>query len=194
MDTLPKSNTRAADHRRARGDRGAPGRVCADARRTHDARGPATRAGVWRRGALGRPPLLRLARGPRDRPAECGAQSTATRERVAAARDPDVRASRSPDGGALSPLADRSARPRDPRAAHGTGLRLGEAVRIDVTDLDLRSGLLLVRNGKGRKDRANGRGRRRGQPACARSSSAVVIDGAHDHGHVRAPIARSHAR
>ena len=36
---------------------------------------------------------------------------------------------------------------------YGTGLRLGEAVRTDVTDLDLRSGLLLVRNGKGRKDR-----------------------------------------
>ena len=36
---------------------------------------------------------------------------------------------------------------------YGTGLRLGEAARTDVTDLDLRSGLLLVRNGKGRKDR-----------------------------------------
>lgn len=36
---------------------------------------------------------------------------------------------------------------------YGTGLRLGEAVRTDVTDLDLRAGLLLVRNGKGRKDR-----------------------------------------
>jgi site-specific recombinase XerD len=36
---------------------------------------------------------------------------------------------------------------------YGTGLRLGEVVRIDVTDLDLRSGVLLVRNGKGRKDR-----------------------------------------
>ena len=36
---------------------------------------------------------------------------------------------------------------------YGAGLRLGEAARTDVTDLDLRSGLLLVRNGKGRKDR-----------------------------------------
>jgi site-specific recombinase XerD len=36
---------------------------------------------------------------------------------------------------------------------YGTGLRLGEATRTDVTDLDLRAKLLLVRNGKGRKDR-----------------------------------------
>lgn len=36
---------------------------------------------------------------------------------------------------------------------YGAGLRLGEAARSDITDLDLRSGLLLVRNGKGRKDR-----------------------------------------
>jgi len=36
---------------------------------------------------------------------------------------------------------------------YGAGLRLGEAARSDVTDLDLRAGLLLVRNGKGRKDR-----------------------------------------
>lgn len=36
---------------------------------------------------------------------------------------------------------------------YGAGLRLGEVARTDVTDLDLRSGLLLIRNGKGRKDR-----------------------------------------
>lgn len=36
---------------------------------------------------------------------------------------------------------------------YGAGLRLGEAARTDIADLDLRSGQLLVRNGKGRKDR-----------------------------------------
>jgi integrase/recombinase XerD len=36
---------------------------------------------------------------------------------------------------------------------YGTGLRVGEASRLDVPDLDLREGVLLVRNGKGRKDR-----------------------------------------
>ncbi len=36
---------------------------------------------------------------------------------------------------------------------YGTGIRLGEAVRADVSDLDLREGVLLVRNGKGKKDR-----------------------------------------
>lgn len=36
---------------------------------------------------------------------------------------------------------------------YGTGIRLGEAARADVFDLDLREGLLLVRSGKGRKDR-----------------------------------------
>lgn len=36
---------------------------------------------------------------------------------------------------------------------YGTGIRLGEAVRADVQDLDLREGVLLVRNGKGKKDR-----------------------------------------
>jgi integrase/recombinase XerD len=36
---------------------------------------------------------------------------------------------------------------------YGTGIRLGEATRADVTDLDLRQGLLLVRSGKGKKDR-----------------------------------------
>jgi integrase/recombinase XerD len=36
---------------------------------------------------------------------------------------------------------------------YGTGLRLGEAVRADVTDVDLARGVLLVRRGKGRVDR-----------------------------------------
>ena len=36
---------------------------------------------------------------------------------------------------------------------YGTGIRLGEAARADVSDLDLRERVLLVRNGKGRKDR-----------------------------------------
>ena len=36
---------------------------------------------------------------------------------------------------------------------YGAGIRLGEAVRADVSDLDLSQGLLLVRNGKGKKDR-----------------------------------------
>lgn len=49
---------------------------------------------------------------------------------------------------------------------YGTGLRLGEAARTDVTDLDLRSGLLLVRNGKGRKDRI--------VPVCGGAASALT--------------------
>jgi integrase/recombinase XerD len=36
---------------------------------------------------------------------------------------------------------------------YGSGLRLGEAVRADVSDLDLRERVLLVRDGKGKKDR-----------------------------------------
>jgi site-specific recombinase XerD len=36
---------------------------------------------------------------------------------------------------------------------YGTGLRLGEVVRLDLTDLDLRTGVVLVRTGKGRTDR-----------------------------------------
>lgn len=36
---------------------------------------------------------------------------------------------------------------------YGTGIRLGEAARADVTDLDLRTRILLVRSGKGKKDR-----------------------------------------
>jgi site-specific recombinase XerD len=33
------------------------------------------------------------------------------------------------------------------------GLRSGECARLDVADLDLAAGTLLVRDGKGRKDR-----------------------------------------
>lgn len=36
---------------------------------------------------------------------------------------------------------------------YGTGLRLSECVHLDLQDLDLVSGTLLVRDGKGRKDR-----------------------------------------
>jgi integrase/recombinase XerD len=36
---------------------------------------------------------------------------------------------------------------------YGTGIRLNECVRLDLVDLDLLDGSLLVRNGKGRKDR-----------------------------------------
>jgi integrase/recombinase XerD len=36
---------------------------------------------------------------------------------------------------------------------YGTGLRRGECARLDASDLDLREGSLLVRNGKGKKDR-----------------------------------------
>jgi integrase/recombinase XerD len=50
---------------------------------------------------------------------------------------------------------------------YGAGLRLGEAARSDVTDLDLRAGLLLVRNGKGRKDRL--------VPICGAAASALDL-------------------
>jgi integrase/recombinase XerD len=36
---------------------------------------------------------------------------------------------------------------------YGTGVRVGECVRLDLQDVALREGQLLVRNGKGRKDR-----------------------------------------
>jgi integrase/recombinase XerD len=36
---------------------------------------------------------------------------------------------------------------------YGTGLRLSECVRLDLADVDLARGLVLVRDGKGRKDR-----------------------------------------
>jgi integrase/recombinase XerD len=36
---------------------------------------------------------------------------------------------------------------------YGTGIRLSECTRLDLSDVDLAEGLLLVRNGKGKKDR-----------------------------------------
>jgi site-specific recombinase XerD len=36
---------------------------------------------------------------------------------------------------------------------YGTGIRAGECERLEVTDIDLGGGTLLIRNGKGRKDR-----------------------------------------
>jgi site-specific recombinase XerD len=36
---------------------------------------------------------------------------------------------------------------------YGTGIRVGECERLDTTDLDLSEGTLLIRDGKGRKDR-----------------------------------------
>jgi integrase/recombinase XerD len=36
---------------------------------------------------------------------------------------------------------------------YGTGLRVSECVRLDLQDVGLREGQLLVRNGKGKKDR-----------------------------------------
>ncbi len=36
---------------------------------------------------------------------------------------------------------------------YGTGLRLSECERLDLSDIDLRQGTILVRSGKGRKDR-----------------------------------------
>jgi site-specific recombinase XerD len=36
---------------------------------------------------------------------------------------------------------------------YGTGIRLSECARLDLSDLDLAEGLLLIRNGKGKKDR-----------------------------------------
>jgi site-specific recombinase XerD len=36
---------------------------------------------------------------------------------------------------------------------YGTGVRLSECVRLELTDVDLGEGTLLVRSGKGRKDR-----------------------------------------
>lgn len=36
---------------------------------------------------------------------------------------------------------------------YGTGLRLSECARLEISDINLREGTLLVRNGKGKKDR-----------------------------------------
>jgi len=50
---------------------------------------------------------------------------------------------------------------------YGTGIRLGEAVRADISDLDLREGVLLVRSGKGKKDRV--------VPVEGRAAVALVV-------------------
>jgi len=36
---------------------------------------------------------------------------------------------------------------------YGTGIRVSEASGLDLTDINLKEATLLVRNGKGRKDR-----------------------------------------
>ena len=50
---------------------------------------------------------------------------------------------------------------------YGSGLRIGEAVRSDLSDLDLRERVLLVRNGKGKKDRA--------VPVTGRAAAALEL-------------------
>jgi len=54
------------------------------------------------------------------------------------------------------PRSDTDAGQRDRailETLYGLGLRRGECVRLDLTDVDLSAGTLLVRDGKGRKDR-----------------------------------------
>lgn len=50
---------------------------------------------------------------------------------------------------------------------YGTGIRRTECVMVDITDLDLSQGMLLVRNGKGRKDRV--------VPIPARAARALEV-------------------
>lgn len=50
---------------------------------------------------------------------------------------------------------------------YGTGLRRGECLRLDVADVDLGEELLLVRNGKGKKDRM--------VPLTARAASTLDL-------------------
>jgi site-specific recombinase XerD len=50
---------------------------------------------------------------------------------------------------------------------YGTGLRMSECVRLDLTDVDLSSGSLLVRDGKGHKDRA--------VPLAGRAREALAV-------------------
>ena len=49
--------------------------------------------------------------------------------------------------------ADRAARPRHPGELYATGLRRLEIVRLKLFDLQLDRGLILVSQGKGKKDR-----------------------------------------
>jgi site-specific recombinase XerD len=68
---------------------------------------------------------------------------------------------------------------------YGTGVRLSESVRLDVMDVDLQDGTLLVRNGKGRKDRllpvagraaaALGAYLRKGRPHLARDPREAAL-------------------
>jgi len=50
---------------------------------------------------------------------------------------------------------------------YGTGIRLQECLRLQLPDLDLAQGLLLIRNGKGRKDRV--------VPVPARAAAALDL-------------------
>lgn len=50
---------------------------------------------------------------------------------------------------------------------YGTGIRIGECARVDVCDLDLGEGRLLVRDGKGRKDRM--------VPVSGRATAALAV-------------------
>jgi integrase/recombinase XerD len=50
---------------------------------------------------------------------------------------------------------------------YGTGLRMSECVRLDLADVDLAGGRLLVRDGKGRKDRM--------VPFAGRASQALAV-------------------
>lgn len=50
---------------------------------------------------------------------------------------------------------------------YGTGIRIGECARIDVMDLDLGEGWLLVRDGKWKKDRV--------VPVAGRAAAAVAL-------------------
>jgi len=54
-----------------------------------------------------------------------------------------------PEPARLTGLRDRAIL----ETLYGTGIRLSECGRLDLQDLDLREGTLLVRNGKGKKDR-----------------------------------------
>jgi integrase/recombinase XerD len=65
-----------------------------------------------------------------------------------------------------SPLTDLGKRDRAIlETLYGTAIRAGECVRLNVSDVDLSAGSLLVRNGKGRKDRV--------VPLCGRAKAAL---------------------
>jgi site-specific recombinase XerD len=68
---------------------------------------------------------------------------------------------------------------------YGTGIRAGECERLDLTDLDLEAGTLLIRDGKGKKDRivpltvctaaALGLHLRESRPALVRRASPAAL-------------------